>query len=259
MKLRGQVAVVVGGGQGVGRAIAILFAQEGADVVLIGRTERRLCEAADEIARRGGRATAVVADATDETQVKGVVEETIDKYGKIDILVNSAGYRGPTLPVQEIEERDWDEVLAINLKAPFLCCKAVLKWMIRQGSGNIINISGTAGKEGFPNRAALSAAKWGLEGLTRTIAMEAGPSGVRANVICPGGIYDEGLRHTLERIAAASGVTAEEVERSILERTPLRRFASLEETARVALFLASNDSSHITGESINVSGGYIMH
>jgi NAD(P)-dependent dehydrogenase (short-subunit alcohol dehydrogenase family) len=89
--------------------------------------------------------------------------------------------------------------------------------------------------------------------------MEAGPHGVRANVICPGGVYDEGLRRTLERIAVASGVTAEEVERSILERTPLRKFASLEETARVALFLASNDSSHITGESINVSGGYIMH
>ncbi len=163
------------------------------------------------------------------------------------------------MPVQEITEQDWDKVIAVNLKAPFLCCKAVLKWMIKQKSGNIVSISGTTGRAGMALRGALSTAKWGIIGLTQTIAREAGPLGIRANVICPGGVYDERLKPTLEERAKALGVTVEEVEKDFLEQTVLRKFAYPEEIAKTALFLAANDSSHVTGEILNVSGGEIMY
>jgi len=189
MKLDGQVAIVVGSARGIGAAIARTFSEEGANIVLVDieKMKHQLDEVAQEINQKGGKAIAVVADATDDAQVNKMVDETISRWGKIDILVNSAGLRGPLVPVQEITEQEWDSVLAVNLKAMFLCCKAVLKVMMKQKSGNIVSISGTAGKEGMALRGSLCAAKWGLLGLTQTIAKEAGPSGIRANIICPGG------------------------------------------------------------------------
>ncbi len=189
MKLDGQVAIVVGSARGIGAAIARTFSEEGANIVLVDieKMKHQLDEVAQEINQKGGKAIAVVADATDDVQVNKMVDETISRWEKIDILVNSAGLRGPLVPVQEITEQEWDSVLAVNLKAMFLCCKAVLKVMMKQKSGNIVSISGTAGKEGMALRGSLCAAKWGLLGLTQTIAKEAGPSGIRANIICPGG------------------------------------------------------------------------
>ena len=189
MKLDGQVAIVVGSARGIGAAIARTFSEEGANIVLVDieKMKHQLDEVAQEINQKGGKAIAVVADATDDAQVNKMVDETISRWGKIDVLVNSAGLRGPLVPVQEITEQEWDSVLAVNLKAMFLCCKAVLKVMMKQKSGNIVSISGTAGKEGMALRGSLCAAKWGLLGLTQTIAKEAGPSGIRANIICPGG------------------------------------------------------------------------
>jgi len=261
MKLDSQVAIVVGGARGIGKVIALTFSEEGANIALVDiePMKSKLDEACQEIRQRGREAMAIVCDATDEKQVNEMVEETLRRWGKIDILVNSAGFRGPSVPVQDIEEHDWDKVIAINLKAPFLCSKAVLKWMIKQRSGNIISISGTAGKEGMPLRGALTAAKWGLLGLTQTMAIEAGPFGIRANTICPGGVADERLRHTMEERAKALRVTAEDVEKGFLEQTPLRKWAYPEEIARAALFLASSEASHTTGEALNVSGGYIMY
>jgi NAD(P)-dependent dehydrogenase (short-subunit alcohol dehydrogenase family) len=261
MKLDGQVAIVVGSARGIGEAIAHSFTQEGASLVLVDLEKMRsqLDEVAQAINRKGGKAMAFVADCTDDRQVNSMVDETLQRWGKIDILVNSAGLRGPLVPVQEISEQEWDSVLAVNLKAVFLCCKAVSKVMIKQRSGSIVSISGTAGKEGMALRGSLCAAKWGLLGLTQTIAKEAGPYGIRANIICPGGMDEPDLRAMYAERAKGLGMEFSELEKSVLELTPLRKYAKHDEVAKAALFLASSDSSHTTGESLNVSGGRLMN
>jgi len=260
MKLAGQVAIVVGSGRGIGEAIARTFAQEGAAVALVdlAKMKAELEGVTREISQKGGKAIAIVADCTDDNQVKKMVDETIKRWGKIDILVNSAGLRGPLVPVQDITEEEWDTVLDVNLKAVFLCCRAVLKIMMQQKSGSIVSISGTAGKEGMALRGSLCAAKWGLLGLTQTIAKEAGPSGIRANIICPGGMDEPELRDMYAERAKGLGMEFSQLEKSVLELTPLRKYAKHDEVAKAALFLASSDSSHTTGESLNVSGGRLM-
>ena len=261
MKLAGQVAIIVGGARGIGEAIAQIFSRDGATLVLVDleKAKPQLDGVAQEINQQGGNAISVVADVTDNAQVNKMVNETLERYGKIDILINSAGLRGPLVPVQDITEEEWDLVLSVNLKAVFLCCRAVLKVMMRQKSGSIVSISGTAGKEGMALRGSLCAAKWGLLGLTQTIAKEAGPYGVRANIICPGGMDEPDLRVMYAERAKGLGMEFSQLEKSILELTPLRKYAKHDEVAKAALFLASSDSSHTTGESLNVSGGRLMN
>jgi 3-hydroxybutyrate dehydrogenase len=260
MKLAGQVAIVVGSARGIGEAIAQLFAKEGASLVLVDleSAKPQLDAVAQAINRQGGNAIAVVADVAADAQVNNMVNETVKRYGKIDILVNSAGLRGPLVPVQDITEEEWDLVLSVNLKAVFLCCRAVLMVMMKQKSGSIVSISGTAGKEGMALRGSLCAAKWGVLGLTQTIAKEAGPYGIRANIICPGGMDEPDLRVMYAERAKGLGMEFSQLEKSILELTPLRKYAKHDEVAKAALFLASSDSSHTTGESLNVSGGRLM-
>ena len=261
MKLDNQVVIIVGSARGIGEAIAHTFSREGARIALVdlAKMKPQLDGVAQAIAQKGGQAIAITANCTDDAQVNRMVEETVRRWGRIDILVNSAGLRGPLVPVQEISEREWDAVQAVNLKAVFLCCKAVLKVMLQQKSGSIVSISGTAGKEGMALRGALCAAKWGLLGLTQTIAKEAGPHGIRANVICPGGMDEPDLRVMYAERAKGLGMEFSELEKSVLELTPLRKYATHEEVAKAALFLASSDSSHTTGESLNVSGGRLMN
>ena len=189
MKLENQVAVIVGGARGIGEAIAHTFAAEGAKIVLVDleRTKTELDGVVQAIQQKGDEAVAMTADATDFAQVQRMVTDVVDRYGSLDILVNSVGFRGPMVEVHEITEEEWDAVLNVNLKAIFLCCKAALKVMIEQKRGSIVSISGTAGREGMALRGSLCAAKWGLLGMTQTIAKEAGPSGVRAKHHLPRG------------------------------------------------------------------------
>jgi 3-hydroxybutyrate dehydrogenase len=261
MKLDGQVAIVVGSARGIGETIAHTFAQEGASIALVDleKMKPQLDAVAQKITEKGGKTIAITADCTDDRQVNAMVDETVRRWSKIDILINSAGLRGPLVPVQEITEQEWDWVHAVNLKAVFLCCRAVLKIMLKQQSGTIVSISGTAGKEGMALRGSLCAAKWGLLGLTQTIAKEAGPHGIRANVICPGGMDEPDLRAMYAERAKGLGMEFSELEKSVLELTPLRKYAKHDEVAKAALFLASSDSSHTTGEALNVSGGRLMN
>ena len=260
MKLKDQVAIILGSARGIGEAIAHTFAQEGASLVLVDleKMKPQLDGVTANINQAGGKAIAVVADCTDDRQVNALVDETMKRLGKIDILINSIGFRGPLVPVQEISEPEWDDVLRVNLKSAFLCFRAVLKVMMKQKSGSIVSISGTAGKEGMALRGSLCAAKWGLLGLTQTIAKEAGPYGVRANVICPGGMDEPDLREMYAERAKGLGMEFSQLEKQVLELTPLRKHAKHDEVAKAALFLASSDSSHTTGESLNVSGGRLM-
>jgi NAD(P)-dependent dehydrogenase (short-subunit alcohol dehydrogenase family) len=259
MKLKGRKAIVVGAGQVIGSAIALAFCEEGAEVALVGRSPKTLNESARSLGSRGYKALEIVADITDEAQVNRMVDTVVKAYGRIDILVNSAGHVGPTVPLPQLEKSDWDAVIAVNLTGPYLCCRSVLRQMIKQGSGNIISLSGTAGKEGMPLRAPLSAAKWGLQGLMQTIARESGAYGIRANTLLPGGVHTPRLKHVLAERAQALNSTAEEVEQGFLRASALGRFATPEEVARACVFLASDDSSMITGEALNFSGGAVMH
>ncbi|HEX2228323.1 MAG TPA: SDR family NAD(P)-dependent oxidoreductase [Candidatus Binatia bacterium] len=260
MKLKEQVAIVLGSARGIGEAIAHTFAAEGAQLVLVDLEKMKapLDGVTEKINKARGRAISIIADCTDDRQVNALVEETLTHFGKIDIMVHSIGFRGPLVPVHDISEQEWDDVLRVNLKSAFLCVRAVLKVMIKQRSGSIVSISGTAGKEGMALRGSLCAAKWGLLGLTQTIAKEAGPYGVRANVICPGGMDEPDLREMYAERAKGLGMEFSQLEKQVLELTPLRKYAKHDEVAKAALFLACSDSSHTTGESLNVSGGRIM-
>lgn len=260
MKLKDQVALIIGGARGIGETIAHTFSREGASLVLVDlpKMQNELDGVVRAVTEKGGKAFTLTADCSDDTQVNKLVDETVRRCGKIDILINSAGFRGPLVPVTEITEKEFDDVVLYNLKLVFLCCRAVLKQMVKQKGGSIVSISGTAGREGMAMRGSLCAAKWGVVGLTQTIAKEYGPHGIRANIICPGGMDEPELREMYAERAKNLGMTAEAHEKQILSLTPLRKYAKHEEVASAALFLASSDSSHTTGESLNVSGGRLM-
>ena len=260
MKLEGQVALIIGGARGIGEAIAHTFSKEGASLVVVDMEKMKpeLDGVVQSISRGGGKSLALTADCSDGPQVNALVDETVKRLGKIDILINSAGFRGPLVQVTDISEKEFDDVVLYNLKLVFLCCRAVLKQMVKQKSGSIVSISGTAGREGMAMRGSLCAAKWGVVGLTQTIAKEYGPHGIRANIICPGGMDEPELREMYAQRAKNLGMSVEAHEAQILSLTPLRKYAKHEEIANAALFLASSDSSHTTGESLNVSGGRLM-
>ena len=260
MKLSGQVAIIVGSARGIGEEIALTFSKEGASLVLVDldKMKPQLDGVVQAVNQQGGTAVAITADCSDDRQVTALVDDTVRRFGRIDILINSAGFRGPLVPVTEISEKEFDDVILYNLKLVFLCCRAVLKQMVKQKSGNIVSISGTAGREGMAMRGSLCAAKWGVTGLTQTIAKEYGPHGIRANVICPGGMDEPDLREMYAERAKNLGISFKELENQVLALTPLRKYAKHDEVAKAALFLASSDSSHTTGESLNVSGGRLM-
>lgn len=260
MKLKDQVALVIGGARGIGETIAHSFAREGANLALVDlpKMQTELDGVVKAVQRQGVKTLGITADCSDDGQVNRMVDQVVRELGKIDILINSAGFRGPLVPVTEISETEFDDVILYNLKLVFLCCRSVLKQMVKQKGGSIVSISGTAGREGMAMRGSLCAAKWGVVGLTQTIAKEYGPHGIRANIICPGGMDEPELREMYAERAKNLGMTVEAHEAQILSLTPLRKYAKHEEVANAALFLASSDSSHTTGESLNVSGGRLM-
>lgn len=250
MLLENKVAIVTGAGQGIGKAIAEIFAREGADVILSDINLEKAEEAARSIAQETGRKTlALQMDVFRKKDVKRMVETTVAKFGRIDILVNNAGILKHSLIV-DMSEEDWDAVFAVNAKGTFLCSQAVARQMIKQRSGKIINISSLSGKKPTLKEGAYCASKSAIIGLTRVLALELGMYGINANAICPGATDTEMVRKTF--------LTSSEIEREWIEKTALKRLGKPEDQARVALFLASYLSDHITGEAIIVSAGEVM-
>lgn len=258
--LKDQVALITGSGRGIGRAIAKLFAKEGAAVFLTARTERELAATANEIIANGGRAAFAQADLARESACAWVVKQAQDKLGGITILVNNAGHYGPVVPVEEYPLEEFDKVIAVHLRAAFLISKLALPGMYARGSGVILNISSLSAKAAYSWGSAYAAAKAGMLGLTRVTAAEAARKGVRVNAICPGPVTETQMSKELGAVLAKKlGVSPEEQLAGFLNGLLQGRAQTAEEIARAALFLCSEQSSAITGQSINVDGGVAFY
>jgi NAD(P)-dependent dehydrogenase (short-subunit alcohol dehydrogenase family) len=258
-ELANQVAIVTGGGYGIGRQIARLFAEAGARVALAARSADRLEATRAEITAAGGECIAIITDVAKADDCARMAERTLERFGRIDILVNNAGIEGATKLTTEMTPEQWREVVDIDLTGTWLATRAVLPAMIRQKSGGIINISSGSGRRGYPFRAPYSAAKWGMISLTQTWAGEWGRSGIRINCICPGPVVGDRIERVISARAKAMGVSYEQVERGFTGQAALQRMVTEAEVAKVALFFAGDQSSGVTGQTINVDAGMIMN
>ena len=258
MRLEGKHAIVTGAAKGMGAAITLAMAREGADLVLAARALGPLEEVAAQACELGRQVEVVATDVTREDQVEAMVERAKAFFGgRLDILVNIAGITGPIeTPVWEIEAEDFAHVIEANILGTFLPMKHVLPSMIAQRSGKVVNIGGTSGLRGYRYRASYSSSKWGVRGLTRTAALDAGEYGVNVNVLCPGIVHTPRLDRLLAEKARVRGWAEEQVYQEYVEEMALRRVTEPEDIANAVLFLASEDSRNMTGQEITVDGGW---
>jgi 3-oxoacyl-[acyl-carrier protein] reductase len=246
LKLTGKVALVTGAAQGIGRAIALLLARNGADIVVSDINLEKAEETAKEIEGAGQRAMAIRVDVANSEEVERMVQTILERFGHIDILVNNAGIARDRLILRMTEE-DWDAVLNVNLKGTFNCTKAVVRHMSKQRSGKIVSIASVVGEMGNAGQANYSASKAGVIGFTKTVAREFAQRGINVNAIAPGYIETPMTDILPEK-------TKEELKRLI----PMDRLGRLEDVAEAVLFLVSEASSYITGQVLNVNGGIYM-
>jgi 3-oxoacyl-[acyl-carrier protein] reductase len=246
MLLKDRVALVTGGARGIGRAIALLFAKEGANVVVADINLEEAEKTSGEVEALGRKSLALKLDVTSFINAEEAVNKILDKLGKVDILVNNAGITKDALLLR-MSEIDWDAVLNVNLKGTFNCSKAVSRAMIKQRSGRIINIASIIGIIGNPGQANYSASKAGIIALTKTMAKELASRNINVNAVAPGFIQTE-----------MTAKLPEEVKEKMLQAIPLGKLGSPEDVAHLCLFLASPDSDYITGQTIVVDGGMVM-
>ena len=245
--LADKVVIVTGGGRGLGRSIADGFAMQGATVILVGRSLTQLNTAVSEIVEAGGKAAAFAADIADEDSVSSLSQSVHEMYGRIDVLVNNAGINPWYKSAEKTTLQEWRQILDINLTGVFLTCKYVGQLMLDAGQGSIINITSVAGRVGLAKTTAYCAAKGGVEMLTRQLALEWAPRGIRVNAVAPGYFATE----------LTEGLRAHPVlGRQVLDRTPMGRFGEPQEIVGASLFLASSAAAYVTGHSLAVDGGW---
>jgi len=258
-RLQGKVAVITGGGQGIGRDIARAFAREGARCVLAARTPSTLEATTAEIEAEGGEAFAVPTDLRSGEDIERLAEQTIDRFGHVDVLVNNSGIAGPMRELWKIDPAEWDETFAVNVRGVFLVCRAFLPSMIERRTGSVIVIGSPSGKRPLHGRTAYTTGKLGLVGLVRTLAWEVGSYGLRANLISPSGSDGPRMDQVLRGQAETRGISTDEVRAEFLGLSPLGRFTPASDVGKAAVFLASDDAASVTGEDLNVSAGFVMY
>src|SRR6476659_118912 len=252
MDFSGKVALVTGGGNGIGRAACVAFARKGAQVVAVDRDGAAAEATAGIVRQSGGDATAVTADVTKSAEVKTYVKAAIDKYGRIDCFFNNAGIEGKVAPIVDYDEAVFDAVIGVNVKGVFLGLKHVLPEMIRQGGGAIVNTASVAGLVGTPGMPAYVASKHAVIGLTKTAAGEVARQGIRVNAVCPGPV-DTRMIHSLE--AQLSPADPASIRRRYQASLPTGRYSTAEEIANTVLFLCSDLAAALTGAQYVVDGG----
>jgi len=246
MRLDGYTALVTGAGKGLGHSIAIGLAQAGANLALLSRTAKDLDAVAEEVRQEGVQALPVVADATNAKQVTNAVEQIVKRFGRLDVLVHSAGSSQPKKTVLDLSDKEWSRLIGANLDSTFFVCKAVAKVMIAQGRGSIINIASVAGLRGRPGNASYSAAKAGVINFSRALAMEWATKGIRVNTLAPGRF-----------LTPLTEVEMSDPQKHAawIEKVPLGRLGRPEELREIAVWLASEASSFVTGSTIVIDGG----
>ncbi len=250
-RLDGKLAIVTGGGSGIGEATARVFADAGAIVVVAGRRIEPLERVAAEI---GGHA--IACDVSEQEQVRSLFATALKINGRVDVLLNNAGGPGPIAPVAEVDMDAWVDCMKINLLGAMYCLQEAARIMSAQKSGSIINMSSLMGIQGYPMRSAYVASKFALIGITETMARELGPANVRVNALMPGAVSGENMDRILKRRAEAEGRTVEEIERAnYTDVAALRRWVTPEEVGQAALYYASDLSSAITGDKMKVDCG----
>ncbi len=259
MKLANRLAFITGGGRGIGRAIALQFAAEGASIVVAARTREQIETVEAEInAGRDGAAFAVECDVASSESVKRAFEQASDKFQRApDILVNNAGIV-ETAPFIKTDEAMWQRHLSVNLTGTYHCTRAALMAMVAAKWGRIINIASIAGKTGAPYVSAYTASKHGVLGLTRSVALEVAAFGITVNAICPGYVDTEMTARGIENIVARTGITKDEAANALAGMSPQNRMVTAEEVAALALLLASEAGRGINGQAINVDGGTVL-
>lgn len=245
-----QVVLITAGASGIGVEIAKSFHSQGASVHLCDIDQALL----DEAITTNFASSTSVCDVSNPAQVETMFGDLQQRYGKLDVLVNNAGIAGPTAAVEDITVDDWNETINVDLNATFYVTRQAVKLLKRSESGSIINMASSAGLFGCPLRSPYVASKWAIIGLTKTWAMELGPSGIRVNAICPGSVAGPRIERVIERDAAERGTTADNIRQIYQRQSSLRRFIGAEEVANMAIFLASEAAIGISGQSLGVDG-----
>lgn len=253
--LQGKVAIITGASKGIGRALSLCFARAGASVVCAARSTERVRETVTMVEQEGGRALAVTCDATQEDDVKRMIADSVQAFGKITTLINNAGDGGPTKPVEDYTMDDWLYTIHSCLTSSYVCTRFTVPEMIKAGGGSIVNISSGAGRRGLPYRIGYCSAKAGQVGMTYCMALELGPRGIRVNCIAPGAVEGDRIDRVIAGQAQVRGIGVDEMRQALLERSPLKRMTTADDIAAAALFLASDLAQNISGQVLAVNAG----
>lgn len=248
--------IVTGSSEGVGRKIAVGFAREGAFVLLVNR--RKPDETMKLIIDEGGSCDYLICDISKENEVKQMAKEAGNKLnGKLDILVNNAGFNGKVSLVKDMKLSDWEYTLKVNLTGTMMVCRELIPFLVKNGEGKIVNMSSNVGKRGLPFRSDYVCSKWALLGFTQTLALELVDHNIRVNAVCPGPIEGDRIEQIVEMHASVEGKSHEDMHKE-WENVPMKRFVTPREVTDVILFLTSDESSAMTGQALNITGGFIM-